>query len=1225
MTSSLITGLVNNAALLLALGLIYDVSYIGKPGRKDALGAILLGIVLGLIGVGIMMNPWKFHAGIIFDTRSVLLCVVGFFFGTVPTIVAIVITCAYRLLIGGPGIYTGVAVIVTSSGVGLAWRYWRKSKIEDVSTQNLYALGMATHILMLFWMLTLPRSVVFEVLLTISIPVLLIFPLCTVLLGKLMINRLQRINAAMSLEASEEKYRNLIESLQEGIWVIDKDSVTTFVNQPMADILGYTIEEMVGKHLFSFVDDKSEDKAKQKLARRQNGIAEQHEFEFIKKDGAHVNVLMETQPIKDENGNYNGAIAGVVDITKQKLAEKRLLESEAKYRHLYETMTQGVVIQDSGGRIIEANRAACEILGLAMDQLLGKTPYDSRWRQIREDGSAYDPAEMPSYIALRTGKPSKGIHCGIYVPEKKEYRWVISGSVPRLKNGETKPFATMTVFTDITELNLAKNKVMETEGRYRALFENMTAGFVLFEVVQNNQGDPIDLKIIAANKGFESTTGVKVHFATGKRLTQVLPGIENDAADWIGNYGNVALTGEPRCFEGASELLGRYYSIIAYQSGPKECAVTFIDVTERKAVGVALRDSQALLSSLIQSIPDLVWLKDPQGVYLACNSRFERLFGAVQDDIVGKTDFDFVDKELADFFRKHDRIAMAKGKPNKNEEEVVFSDDGHHEILETIKNPIYDSDNKLIGVLGIGRDITERKKAETALRESEERFRRALENIPDVIVIYDEDLRIKYINQATTQLTGRARSDFIGRLETEIWPQEIYSKYMPTLQAALNTGHVHSVDVELSLKDNRLSYFRIACVPLLDQKGKVREVLGITHDLTERKNMEAERIAYEAKLRQSQKMEAVGNLAGGIAHDFNNILSSVIGFAELSLDDVEKGSLIDDNLQEVLNAGKRAKELVGQILAFARQSEEKLAPIEINSIVREVLKFIRSSIPTTIEIESGINSDSVILGNQTQIHQLLMNLCANATHAMEDEGGILSVSLKDISIDREFSEKKELMYGDYIELIVSDTGTGIAPDIVDSIFEPYFTTKEPGEGTGLGLAMVHGIVESHGGKIVVESTLGEGTSFTIYLPITHKRTSQHLYKPEHLPKGSERILFVDDEDPIAKLGSLELERLGYQVTTRTSSIRALELFKSRPNDFDLVITDMTMPKMTGDKLAIELLKVRSNIPVIVCSGYSKKISDKIARQIGIKAFLYKPVVYADLSKTVRRVLDGANG
>ncbi len=383
-------------------------------------------------------------------------------------------------------------------------------------------------------------------------------------------------------------------------------------------------------------------------------------------------------------------------------------------------------------------------------------------------------------------------------------------------------------------------------------------------------------------------------------------------------------------------------------------------------------------------------------------------------------------------------------------------------------------------------------------------------------------------------------------------------------------------------------------------------------------------LELEEQLRQAAKMEALGVLAGGVAHDFNNILTSIIGYTELALDTVEKESKIEDYLQQVYTAGLRATDLVKQILAFARKSDEKLESIRIDLILNEVLKFIRSSIPTSIELESNIKSESLIMGNATQIHQILMNLCTNAAHAMETEGGVLTVSLEDIVVN---GYKKwntvGLRQGSYIEIKVSDTGEGIARENIDAIFEPYFTTKEVGKGTGMGLALVHGIVESYGGKIMVDSPVGEGSVFTIYLPITKERNTHRPYKAEVLSTGEGQILYVDDEDQIVKMMRLALNRLGYSVTTRNSSLDALELFKLKPNEFDLVITDMTMPKMMGDKLAIELMKIRPDIPVILCTGYSKKMSDEIASKIGIKAFAYKPIVKADLANTIRKVLNEA--
>ena len=531
-------------------------------------------------------------------------------------------------------------------------------------------------------------------------------------------------------------------------------------------------------------------------------------------------------------------------------------------------------------------------------------------------------------------------------------------------------------------------------------------------------------------------------------------------------------------------------------------------------------------------------------------------------------------------------------------------------MLRMIGNIVYDLKNKKIQLEG---HIEKEQMLTKELQASEEKYRLLVDNANDAILIV-QDGKIKFFNPVSLKLTGYSEDEFLEmHFSTFLHPKDrpkVVDRYQKRIkgeevQSTYNCRFIKKQGEEIWVQVN-------AVRTRWDSRDAT---LTFCRDITELK-------AVETKIQQTEKMDSIGSLAGGIAHDFNNILSSIIGYTELALDDVEKDTVIEDSLQEVYRAGKRARDLVKQILAFARQSGEEVRPVQVDIIIKEVLKFIRSSIPTTIEIKQNIASNSLIMGNPTQVHQIMMNLCANAAYAMETNGGILEVSLKDILIDKHFNKNGiGPKHGSYIEITVSDTGTGIAPEVISSIFEPFFTTKGPGEGTGMGLAMAHGIVESYGGKITVDSIVGKGSVFKIYLPITKKESDHDAYVSEQLPTGTERIMFIDDEYSIAKMGSQILERLGYSVTTRTSSIEALELFRARPYDFDLVVTDMTMPNMTGDVLAVELMKVRPDITVILCTGYSKKISDETASEIGIKAFAYKPIVKADLAKTVRKVLD----
>ncbi len=404
--------------------------------------------------------------------------------------------------------------------------------------------------------------------------------------------------------------------------------------------------------------------------------------------------------------------------------------------------------------------------------------------------------------------------------------------------------------------------------------------------------------------------------------------------------------------------------------------------------------------------------------------------------------------------------------------------------------------------------------------------------------------------------------------------------------------------------------------------GRERKAVVAHENITERKLAQEEKIKLAAQLRQTYKMEAIGTLAGGIAHDFNNILAAVLGYVELSMLDLEKGDPLERNLQEVYQAGMRAKELVQQILTFARKEEGHIQPTQICVIAEEAARLIRSTIPTSIDVQLTVESEAFAMADPTQIHQIFMNLFANAAQAMVTGEGQLSIHISEASLDASFqSMHKTFEPDDFLKITISDTGVGIAPDRLEKIFDPYYTTKHEGEGSGLGLSVVHGIVRSHGGEITVESVVDRGTSFSVYLPLSVKSVDQPIEVSNKFPIGSEHILFVDDELPITEMSRQRLSLLGYKVTAVDSSFDALSLLAENPDDFDAIITDMTMPGMTGEKLAMEAQKIRPKIPIILCTGYSRRISKEKAASIGIKAFLMKPVTIKEMAETLREVLE----
>lgn len=510
------------------------------------------------------------------------------------------------------------------------------------------------------------------------------------------------------------------------------------------------------------------------------------------------------------------------------------------------------------------------------------------------------------------------------------------------------------------------------------------------------------------------------------------------------------------------------------------------------------------------------------------------------------------------------------------------------------------------------RDVSERKRAE----EERTRLATAVAHAAESIFITDTGGIIQYVNPAFERITGYTRDEVIGRdarmLRGDEGDKDVYKSISDTLaRGEAWSGHLVSRG-----KNGARFEVETSVSPIRNEANKTINHVFVERDVTQ-----------EVKLRrhfqQAQRLEALGTLAGGIAHDFNNILLAVMGYAELALDDTHEKTLLHDNLQEVIRGGCRASELVKQILAFSRQSEGEKSPTQINAVVKEALKLLRASLPSTIEMRDNIEPlPATVLADPIQMHQVLMNLCTNAAHAMREKGGILEVTLAKVKIDEAFaSQHAGIRPGAYVRLTVRDTGHGMTPDVLDRIFDPYFTTKKTTEGSGLGLAVVHGIVTDHGGIITVESELEHGSAFHVYLPVCQKEAASEAVAPEPIATGNESILFVDDEPAVVNMGKQMLERLGYKVTARVGSIEALELFRNAPDRFDLVITDMTMPNMTGEELARKLMGIKAGTPIILCTGFSERISEERAKAMGIRAFIMKPILKRELAETIRSVLD----
>ncbi|QEN06548.1 response regulator [Oceanispirochaeta crateris] len=524
------------------------------------------------------------------------------------------------------------------------------------------------------------------------------------------------------------------------------------------------------------------------------------------------------------------------------------------------------------------------------------------------------------------------------------------------------------------------------------------------------------------------------------------------------------------------------------------------------------------------------------------------------------------------------------------------------------------------------KEVEERKQAEKALKESEMRFKALAETSPLAIYMSEEiDQKCLYLNSRFTELFGYTIDEI--PTASHWWPlaypdpeyrQEVVGKWQKDIAKAIEThSDIETRVTEVCCKDGTKKIVSWGFITLGEQNWS----FGL--DLTEQIQAEENKKALEAQLSQSQKMEAVGTLAGGIAHDFNNILTAILGYADLTLLDLSNESRVRYQIEQIMKAGFRARDLVKQILYYSRKDSSQCQSVYVFEIIQEDLKLIRASIPSTIRIEEDLDPQcGNTLADPTQIHQIMMNLCTNAAQAMDEKGGVLTVRLSTAYLsETELKDDPSLTAGPYILLQIEDNGTGIKNRDIHKIFDPYFTTKEVGKGSGMGLAVVAGILKNINAGIRLDSSFGTGTSIKIYFP----RVESHPIEPKQEDSvpigGSEKILIVDDEDSILEITRRSLEGLGYEVTARKKSVEALELFASSPNDFDLIITDQTMPDLTGENLALEALKIRPEIPIVLCTGYSSHMNKEKALSIGLKGFIMKPYDMKEFLGSIRDILD----
>ncbi len=928
----------------------------------------------------------------------------------------------------------------------------------------------------------------------------------------------------------------------------------------------------------------------------------------------------------------------VVELEKSEIeikrVEKALQESETKYRLLVDNSYDLIWTLNADGVFTFLSPSWIRTLGYEPSYMIGK-PFQSI---VHPDEVAICEDYFHKVIQIKEQMPG---------PEYRvkhadgTWRWHEANGTPVFgPDGSFNSF--VGVSRDITEHKQAEEALQQSERRLNDMIDFLPDATL---AIDNEK------KIIVWNKAIERITGIKAEDMIGKgnyeytipfygkRRPQLMDLIWEPEHSILEKYPHVNREGESLSAETFCGALydGRGAHVFAKTSplhdrkGNVVGAIESIrDITEHKQAEEALKASEKLYRSVIENINDSFYRTDAQGNLIMISPSAKKLLGYDSvEEMIG------LNIAEAFYFNPEDRNIFLSAIKNQgiviDYEIILKRRDGTPVTVATSSHQYFDEDGNVLGIEGVLRDFTERKQAEEALRESKQQLSYIIDFLPDATFVIDKEGRIIAWNRAMEEMTGIKASDMLGKSDYE-YSLPFYGIRRPLLiDLAFMSGedigkNYHSVkkegdiilaETDSPVKGETRSLWGIAR-PLYDSEGNIAGAIESIRDITDLKKL-------QTQIRQTQKMEAIGTLAGGIAHDFNNILSAIMGYTDMALTDHKIDNLLRRYLEQVYKAGERARDLVKQILTFSRQSDEGPRPMRVSPIIKETLKLLRASLPSTIQIRQSIKADpDTVLADPTQIHQILMNLCTNAAHAMRGGDGELKISLSPVELDvrDDLTAHNVLSPGMFLKLTVSDTGVGIAPEVMDRIFEPFFTTKKPGEGTGMGLSVVYGIVKGYSGAVTVDSEVEKGTQFHVYLPLLiEEETERKREETAHIAGGKERILFVDDEENLVQLGTDMLTSIGYEVTGRTSSLEALELFRNRPDSFDLVITDMTMPNMIGTDLAQELMRIRPAIPVILCTGFSELITPDRTKSLGIRDFIMKPIILNQIAASIRHVLD----
>jgi PAS domain S-box-containing protein len=1046
-----------------------------------------------------------------------------------------------------------------------------------------------------------------------------------------------RKRAEEALQETEERFKLLVENATYGIFVQTQFRFA-YLNPEAVRLFGAeSADQLLGQPVLDRFDPRFHDIVRERirLLNEEKIAVPPVEQTYCRMDGSSF--IVEVSAVPTRWRDHDGAFVSFQDITERRRKEDEIRRVTTFLDSIIENIPDMIFVKDAKDlRFVRFNRAGEELLGLSRDNLLGKNDYD------------FFPKEQADFFTEKDRDVLRGNEI-VDIPEEpiqtrnKGERILHTKKVPII-DAKGEPDYLLGISEDITNHKRAKEELRETNEYLNNLFNYANAPIIVW--------DP-EFHITRFNHAFEKLTGRKAGDVIGNKLEILFPPALVDSSmrlivkTLLGERWETVEISILHVDGVVRTVLWNSATIFAADgTTPVATIAQGHDITERKKAEEALKESQQQLADIINFLPDATLVIDKGGKVIAWNRAIEEMTGIKAEDILGKSDYEyalpFYDERrpiLIDLVLKPHKELDSKYVRLQRKDGVLVGEalapavKGTGAYLFATATALHDSLGNIVGAIESIRDISERRQMENMLASERERLISILDGIPIPTFMIDGNRQVVLWNRYNEAYTGMPKDSILGR------PVDLSFLFQEKVSPSLAELILEKGDDDLTARFGERGLRKSEVIPnafesvgriwitgeertlsiqaarVVDSKGIVVGAVQTAQDITENKNL-------EARLLQMQKMEAIGTLAGGIAHDFNNVLAAVIGYTEMTKARIDQPDL-HRYLEQVLRACERARDLVSQILTFSRVREQEKKPIDIASLVKESLKMLRATIPSTITFRSKIHPGVyTVLADPTQIHQVLMNLCTNAAHAMRERGGELGVCLDNVEITPQNKPLHvDLDPRPYVKVTVSDTGTGIAPGIINKIFDPFFTTKETGKGTGLGLSVVYGIVRECGGTVTVHSEPRAGSVFSVYLPaITNiAEVPQDIVEP--IPGGTERILFVDDEEILVEMWRDILENLGYTVTATTGSTKALEIFLSRPDQFDLVITDMTMPGMTGIGLSKEILGLRPAIPIILCTGFSELITEEKVKALGIKGFAMKPLRLRIIAHLIRKALE----